>query len=75
VRSRGLPSAASRPSTSAVLVAIAKFGVPGAAPSTTRALRYHVDWTGQARRLAGPLGTAVPGRTFDPDSVVLLLSP
>lgn len=45
--------------------ALAQLGVPEAALSTTRALRYCVDWTEQAHHLAGPLGTAVTGRLFD----------
>jgi hypothetical protein len=33
--------------------------------STTRPLRYCIDWTEQAHHLSGPLGTAITDRLFE----------
>jgi len=44
---------------------LAKLGVPDATLSTTRPLRYCVDWTEQAHHLSGPLGAAVTDRLFE----------
>ena len=63
--------------------ALAAWGVDPALLSTTRALRYDVDWTEQAHHLAGPLGAAITRRLFElgviergaiPRSVVLIAS-
>lgn len=60
---------------------IAAWGIDPALLTTTRPLRYDVDWTEQAHHLAGPLGTTITRRLFDlgliergpvPRSVVLL---
>jgi DNA-binding transcriptional ArsR family regulator len=61
--------------------ALAVWGIDPALLSTTKPLRYDVDWTEQAHHLAGPLGTAITHRLFDlgviergtvPRSVVLI---
>ncbi|MFB8003191.1 ArsR/SmtB family transcription factor [Nocardia sp. NPDC056000] len=44
--------------------ALAAWGIPPHLLSTTRPLRYCVDWTEQAHHLAGPLGTAITTRLF-----------
>jgi DNA-binding transcriptional ArsR family regulator len=67
--------------TSSGASALAAWGVDPAVLSTTRPLRYDVDWTEQAHHLAGPLGAAITRRLFDvgaiargavPRSVVLV---
>ncbi|HEY6932149.1 MAG TPA: helix-turn-helix transcriptional regulator [Marmoricola sp.] len=45
--------------------ALAAWGIESRLLSTTRPLRYCIDWTEQAHHLAGPLGTAVTDRLFD----------
>jgi DNA-binding transcriptional ArsR family regulator len=45
--------------------ALAAWGIDPAVLSTTKPLRYDVDWTEQAHHLAGPLGTAITRRLFD----------
>jgi DNA-binding transcriptional ArsR family regulator len=44
---------------------LAAWGIDPGILSTTKPLRYCVDWTEQAHHLAGPLGTAVTQRLFD----------
>jgi len=45
--------------------ALKAWGIPPDRLSTTRPLRYCIDWTEQAHHLAGPLGTAITTRLFD----------
>ncbi|QDZ14599.1 ArsR/SmtB family transcription factor [Humibacter ginsenosidimutans] len=45
--------------------ALSAWAIPPHTLSTTRPLRYCVDWTEQAHHLAGPLGTAITARLFD----------
>lgn len=45
--------------------ALTRLGVPDAVLSTTRPLRYCVDWTEQAHHVAGPLGTAITARLLE----------
>src|SRR5207249_2834933 len=61
--------------------ALSAWGIGPVLLSTTRPLRYDVDWTEQAHHLAGPLGAAITRRLFDlsviergavPRSVVLI---
>lgn len=51
--------------TSTGAESLATWGIEDGVLSTTRPLRYCVDWTEQAHHLAGPLGTAVTGWLFD----------
>ncbi|MEV4621198.1 helix-turn-helix transcriptional regulator [Asanoa sp. NPDC049573] len=44
---------------------LAAWGIEPRLLSTTRPLRYCIDWTEQAHHLAGPLGTAVTHRLFE----------
>ncbi|HLT61301.1 MAG TPA: metalloregulator ArsR/SmtB family transcription factor [Microlunatus sp.] len=44
--------------------ALGGWGLERRVLSTTRPLRYCVDWTEQAHHLAGPLGTAITDRLF-----------
>jgi hypothetical protein len=45
--------------------ALAAWGIDPAVLSTTKPLRYDVDWTEPAHHLAGPLGAAITRRLFD----------
>jgi len=45
--------------------ALTKLGLQEAVLSTTRPLRYCVDWTEQAHHLSGPLGAAITDRLFE----------
>ncbi|MYR06422.1 metalloregulator ArsR/SmtB family transcription factor [Gordonia sp. SID5947] len=45
--------------------ALSAWGIESRLMSTSRPLRYCVDWTEQAHHLAGPLGTAITERLFD----------
>ncbi|KAB1647050.1 helix-turn-helix transcriptional regulator [Pseudoclavibacter sp. CFCC 14310] len=51
--------------TSAGAQALAAWGVAHCCLSTSRPLRYCVDWTEQAHHLAGSLGAAVTDRLFE----------
>lgn len=44
--------------------ALTEWGIEARLLSTTRPLRYCIDWTEQAHHLAGPLGTAVTDHLF-----------
>ncbi|WP_052460821.1 ArsR/SmtB family transcription factor [Microbacterium gorillae] len=44
--------------------ALTEWGIEATLMSTTRPLRYCVDWSEQAHHLAGPLGTAVTDHLF-----------
>jgi DNA-binding transcriptional ArsR family regulator len=46
-------------------VALADWGIDAGLLSTTKPLRYDVDWTEQAHHLAGPLGAAITTRLFE----------
>lgn len=45
--------------------ALAEWGIEQSLLSTTRSLRYCIDWTEQAQHLAGPLGTTITAHLFD----------
>lgn len=45
--------------------ALAAWGISSTRLSTTRPLRYCIDWTDQAHHLAGPLGAEITDRLFD----------
>ncbi|QFU89116.1 helix-turn-helix transcriptional regulator [Amycolatopsis sp. YIM 10] len=51
--------------TTAGAGALAAHGIAERLLSTTRPVRYCVDWTEQAHHLAGPLGRAITDRLFD----------